>query len=173
MDWWEKAVKLLAAAGGAIAGIFGGWDLMLEVLVAVMAIDYLTGVIVAWMGRSGKSETGALDSKAGARGIAKKVMMLLLVAAAAMIDRAMGTDKAIFRGMVIWFYVANEGLSILENLALAGVPFPKSVQNALEQLKKTRAEETAEAQPAAVAASEAQSAAEPVEEQEAHPPDGV
>ena len=61
--------------------------------------------------------------------------MLLFVLMAAMLDRALGTDSPIFRSMVIWFYIANEGLSILENLAVAGVPFPRRFRQALEQLR--------------------------------------
>ena len=61
--------------------------------------------------------------------------MLLFVLMAAMLDRVLGTDSPIFRSMVIWFYIANEGLSILENLAVAGVPFPRRFRQALEQLR--------------------------------------
>lgn len=132
---WDKIVKVLAMAGGAIAGLFGGFDTMLMVLVACMVIDYVTGLIVAWMGKSQKTESGHLDSKVGFVGIGKKALILLAVLMAALLDRALGGDSAIFRTMLIWFYVANEGISILENLALAGVPFPKGVLNALEQLK--------------------------------------
>lgn len=135
MEWWDKVVKMLAAVGGAIAGVFGGFDTMLIVLVAFMAIDYVTGLIVAWMGKSIKTENGHLDSKVGFIGLCKKCLMLVFVLMAALLDRALGTDAAIFRSMVIWFYIANEGLSILENLALADVPFPKRVKQALEQLR--------------------------------------
>lgn len=136
METWDKIVKVVAAVGGAIAGLFGGFDTMLTVLVACMAIDYVTGLIVAWMGKSQKTESGHLDSKVGFRGIGKKALMLLVVLMAAMLDRAMGAEQAIFRTMMIWFYIANEGLSILENLSMAGVPFPHRVKDALEQLKQ-------------------------------------
>lgn len=132
---WDKMVKVLAAIAGAIAGCFGGFDTMLIVLGAFMAVDYITGLIVAWMGKSRKTETGHLDSKVGARGIAKKGLMVLVVLVAALLDRALGTDTFVFRNAVIWFYIANEGLSILENLALADVPFPKQVKDALEQIR--------------------------------------
>lgn len=131
---WDKVIKGMAAAAGAIAGVFGGVDTVLQVLVAFMAIDYLTGLVVAWMGRSGKTESGHLDSKVGFIGLAKKGLMMLMVLMAALLDRAIGTDAAVFRGLMIWFYIANEGLSILENLSLAGVPFPKRIREALEQL---------------------------------------
>ncbi|MBE5803311.1 MAG: phage holin family protein [Clostridiales bacterium] len=129
-------MKVLAAIGGAIAGLFGGFDTMMMVLVACMVIDYATGLIVAWMGKSQKTESGHLDSKVGFVGIGKKALMILVVLMAALLDRALGGEAAIFRTAMIWFYVANEGLSILENLSLAGVPFPRVVLNALEQLKQ-------------------------------------
>lgn len=135
MEWWDKLVKTMAAVGGAIAGIFGGFDTMLIVLMAFMVIDYVTGMVVAWMGKSKKTESGHLDSKVGFVGLCKKCLMLIFVLMAALLDRALGTDSAIFRSMVIWFYIANEGLSILENLALADVPFPKRIKQALEQLR--------------------------------------
>ena len=136
MEAWDKIVKILAAVGGAIAGAFGGIDTMMIVLVACMALDYMTGLIVAWMGRSQKTESGHLDSKVGFVGIAKKALMLLVVLMAALLDRALGTEQAVFRMMMIWFYIANEGLSILENLSMAGVPFPAGVLRALEQLRE-------------------------------------
>lgn len=146
---WDKIVKAVAAICGAVAGVFGGFDTMLMVLVACMVIDYVTGLIVAAMGRSQKTQTGHLDSKVGFVGIGKKALILLVVLMAALLDRAMGNDAAIFHAMVIWFYVANEGLSILENLSLAGVPFPESIRNALEQLrsKHNGTDETANTQP--------------------------
>ena len=133
---WDKVVKTMAAIAGAVAGLFGGFDTMLLVLVAFMAVDYVTGLVVAWMGKSHKSDNGHLDSKVGFIGIARKGLMILVVLAGALLDRAMGTETWVFRNMVIWFYIANEGLSLLENLALAGVPFPARLTKALEQLKE-------------------------------------
>ena len=135
MEAWDKIVKVLAAIGGAIAGAFGGFDTMLMVLVACMVLDYATGLIVAWMGKSHKTDSGHLDSKVGFVGIGKKALMLLVVLMAALLDRALGAEAAVFRTMMIWFYIANEGLSVLENLSLAGVPFPTAVLKALEQLR--------------------------------------
>lgn len=133
---WDKALKALCAAGGAVAGWFGGLDTLLIVLCAFMGVDYLTGLIAAWLGKSGKSSTGGMDSKAGAAGIARKGLMLLVVLVAAMLDRVLGTEQAVFRTAIIWFYLANEGLSILENLAVAGVPFPERLKTVLEQMKQ-------------------------------------
>ena len=133
---WDKAVKAFAAFSGAVAGAFGGFDPVFRVLLACMVVDYISGVIVAVMGKSSKTASGGLDSKIGARGIAKRGLMRLVVLVAALLDSALGTEQQIFRSAVIWFYVANEALSILENMALANVPFPQRLLNALEQIKR-------------------------------------
>lgn len=135
MNAWDKIVKGVAAACGAVAGLFVGYEKMMIVLLCCMAIDYATGLVVAALGKSQKTETGHLDSKIGFAGICKKALMLLVVLMAALLDKAMGTEGAVFRAMIVWFYVANESLSILENLSLAGVPFPAKIKDALEQLK--------------------------------------
>jgi toxin secretion/phage lysis holin len=130
---WDNIIKWLAGAAGVVAGLFGGWDTMIMVLVACMAIDYLSGCVVAAMGKSMKTESGGLDSKVGFIGLAKKMMIILAVLLGALVDRVIG--QPVFRSMVIWFYIANEALSILENLALAGVAFPAGMKKALEQIK--------------------------------------
>lgn len=136
MEWeklWDKIICLTAAVGGGIAGAFGGWDTLLTVLMGMMAADYLSGFVVAAMGKSLKTVYGGLSSKVGAMGLAKKGLMLLVVLVASMLDRAMGADQAVCRDAVCWFYVANEGLSLLENLSLAGVPFPAKLKELLGQ----------------------------------------
>ena len=132
---WDKIVKSLAAIAGAIAGLFGGWDLMLQVLVIFMITDYVTGWVVAILGNSVKTESGHLDSRISWKGILKKGLALAVVLLGTMLDKAIGQDHA-FRTMATWFYIANEGLSILENLALAGIPFPTGFKNMLEQLRE-------------------------------------
>lgn len=141
---WDKVLKVLAAAGGAIAGAFGGWDKLLMVLVAMMAIDYASGVVVALMGKSDKTEYGGLSSKVGAIGLAKKGLMMLVVLVGALLDRAMG-GASVCRDAACWFYIANEGLSLLENLMHAGVPFPAKIKELLGQKKEEASgEQTAE-----------------------------
>lgn len=130
---WDKVLKGLAAVGGAIAGAFGGWDKLLMVLAAMMVIDYVSGLLVAIMGKSRKTEYGGLSSKVGAIGLAKKGLMMLVVLVAALLDRAMGAQTAVLRDAACWFYIANEGISLLENLSLAGVPFPKKIKEMLGQ----------------------------------------
>ena len=126
---WKGIIKGMAACGGAIAGAMGGWDSTLRVLLVMMVVDYLSGILVAVMGRSNKTEYGGLSSKVGFVGLAKKGLMLMVVLVATMLDEAMG--MAVCRDAACWFYIANEGLSILENMSLAGVPFPEKIKELL------------------------------------------
>lgn len=133
---WDKILKLGAGALGAILGAFGGASPVMYVLLAFMGIDYVSGLLVAIMGKSAKTEGGGLDSKIGFSGICRKGLMLLVVLVAAQIDVAIGGEQAVFRDAACWFYIANEGLSVLENMALGGVPFPERLKQLLEQTKK-------------------------------------
>ena len=132
---WDKVVKGLAALGGAVAAAFGGWTMQLSVLVYFMIADYMSGLVVAWMGKSPKTETGGPSSRIGFTGIFKKLLMLGLVFAAAQVDLAMGSGTFLVRDAAVWFYLANEGLSILENMTLAGVPFPQRIKELLGHIK--------------------------------------
>ena len=130
---WENTVRVLAALGGAFAGLLGGWDPLLKVLVVLMAVDYLTGLLVALMGKSQKTEYGGLSSKVGAAGLARKGLMLCVVLVSAMMDSVTGTGGAMCRDAACWFYIANEGISILENAGLAGAPYPEKLKQLLGQ----------------------------------------
>lgn len=132
---WDKVLKILAGIAGAIAGLFGEWTTTLTILVVVMAVDYISGVIVAACGRSPKTEAGGLSSKVGFIGIAKKGIIMLLVLLATMLDRAIGNETMVFQTSLVFYYIANEGLSILENAALMGLPFPEKLKKALETLR--------------------------------------
>jgi len=127
----DKVVKYLkyaiAIVGGVLTGLLGGWDMMLQVLVFIVILDYATGLAAAWVEKT-------LNSEIGARGILKKVLLFVVVILAYQLDRAIGQE--VFRSLAIWFYLANEGLSIIENCARAGLPIPASIRTALEQLKK-------------------------------------
>lgn len=124
----------LAAAGSWIANALGGWDASMQVLVSLMVADYLTGVLVAavWH-KSSKSSSGTLNSVAGFKGILKKCMILLLVWIGVLLDDATGANY--IRMAVILFFIGNEGISLLENLGLMGVPFPAFLRRALEALR--------------------------------------
>lgn len=131
----EFVLVALSALGSGVAAMLGGWDGALQVLVGFMAADYITGLVVAGVfRRSGKSETGALDSRAGFTGLARKGGILLLVYLAVLLDRA--TGETVIRTAVCLFFIANEGLSILENLGLMGVPYPSFLKNTLEALRE-------------------------------------
>ncbi len=135
--WWMKngLLALLALTGSAVAQLLGGWDSELQTLLICMGLDYLTGLLVAGVfKRSAKSADGALDSRAGFRGICKKGAELLLVLLATRLDRALGGSFS--RTAVILFLIANESLSVLENLGLMGVPYPAFLRDALEVLRQ-------------------------------------
>lgn len=106
--------------------VFGGIDVAFKCLIIIMIIDYISGVIANRIN---------LDSKIGFKGIAKKVMILALVAVGAQVDKAMATDGYICRTIVTMFYIANESLSIVENSAKMGLPVPQKLIDCLEQLK--------------------------------------
>lgn len=124
----------VAALGSLVANSLGGWTADMKVLVFMMGADYLTGFLVAalWQ-RSNKSRTGALDSKAGFRGLCKKGVILLLVWLGVLLDEAIGVSYV--RTAVILFFMGNEGLSLVENIGLMGIPFPDFLKEALEALR--------------------------------------
>lgn len=119
--------------GGAIAAAFGGWTHDLSWLVAFMVVDYLTGLMVAFLGKSPKTEGGGLSSAVGWLGLVRKLVTLLLVLVAHGLDVMIGVEY-IKTAAVIGFIV-NEVLSILENAGMLGVPMPEIFKKALEVLK--------------------------------------
>ena len=118
---------LAAIATGAVY-LFGGFDVALNCLLIAIVLDYLTGVIKAYV----KKE---LSSEVGLKGILKKVGVLIVVMLGVLVDRVTGDTGAV-RTLVIYYFVANEGLSIIENLGAAGVPIPAKLKKALKALKK-------------------------------------
>lgn len=123
----ENVVKTVVAVGGATASfLFGGWSSLLSILLAFVVIDYLSGVVAA--GKEGK-----LSSEVGLWGIARKVAIFAVVAVAHLIDTALG-DAHLFRDAAIFFYLANEVLSIIENAGRIGVPVPDKLKNAVDIL---------------------------------------
>jgi len=125
---------VIGVAGSIIANLLGGWDMALQTLVLFMAVDYVLGLIVAGVfKKSQKSETGALDSRAGWKGLFKKGVTLMIILVATQLDKMTGTE--VIRDAAIIAYVANEALSIVENAGLMGVPIPDIIKRALEILK--------------------------------------
>jgi toxin secretion/phage lysis holin len=124
----EVAFKTGAAAiGGVVGFFFGGWTVPLRILVSLSIVDYVSGLIAGGV-------EGKLSSKVGFKGIAKKVMMFVLVATGNLVDMAIGKGH-VFRDAVIFFYIGNEILSILENAGRIGLPYPEQLRSAIEVLK--------------------------------------
>ena len=121
--------------GSTIAALFGGWDAALVTLVIFMAVDYITGLLVAGVfHRSGKSESGALESHAGWKGLLKKGVTLLVVLVACRLDLLMGST--FIRDAVIIAFIVNEVISIAENAGLMGIRIPKVITGAIAVLKR-------------------------------------
>lgn len=121
--------------GSFITGAFGGWDKGLITLVIFMAIDYVTGLMVAGVfKKSKKSENGALESRAGFKGLCKKCMVLLFVLIAHRLDFMLGANY--IRDAVIIAFIANETVSVVENAGLMGVPIPAIITKAIDVLNK-------------------------------------
>ena len=126
----ENTITIIKVIGaGIVSGLtylFGGMDMIFCVLIWLITIDYITGVINAIV-------QGKLNSEVGAKGIAKKVGMLAVVAISNLISQYAGMD---IRTFVIGYYIENESISILENAGKMGAPIPKRLMDILEQLKK-------------------------------------
>ena len=128
-------ISIIGVIGSAIASAFGGWSTGLTTLVIFMAIDYITGLIVAGVfHKSTKAETGTLESRAGFKGLCRKGAMLLVVLVAHRLDLAVGT--AYIKDAVIIAFMANEAISIIENAGLMGVPMNDTLKNAIDVLQK-------------------------------------
>jgi len=119
----------LTAFGGWLGWVLGGWDGFLYALITFVVIDYLTGVMLAILEKR-------LSSEVGARGIFKKVLIFAMVAVGHIIDAQVITNGSAVRTAVIFFYLSNEGISILENAAKIGLPIPEKLKLVLDQLNK-------------------------------------
>lgn len=120
--------SILAGIGTGLVYLWGGFDVAMQCLLIAIALDYVSGIIKAFVLKE-------LSSTVGFRGILKKVGILVVVALAVLIDRVTGESGAI-RTLVIYYFVANEGLSIIENAGKAGLPIPHSIKEALQALKR-------------------------------------
>ena len=129
---------LCTAAGvicSAVAQTFGGWDAGIATLIVFMAVDYVTGLICAGVfHRSPKTPNGALESRAGWKGLVRKCLTLVMVLVAARLDLLIGSN--FIRDAVVIGFAANEALSILENAGLMGVPIPRAVTSAIHVLRE-------------------------------------
>lgn len=119
-----------AALGGALGSVLGGWDGFLYALVVFAVIDYITGVMCAISNKT-------LSSEVGFKGICRKVLIFFLVGIANILDVNIIGSGSVLRMAVIFFYISNEGVSLLENAARLGLPIPKKIQMVLEQLQES------------------------------------
>ena len=135
----KTITEMLAGIGGAVAAFFTGLPPIIWILLAVMTIDYITGIICGLMGKSPKTENGGVSSSAAFKGLLKKALILLVVLLAALLDKAVALGAGIqfeaVAGFTCLWFIASEGFSIVENAAAMGVPIPKILLQALEIIK--------------------------------------
>lgn len=124
-NWFNAVISVTVTT---FVWLIGGFDVAIQCLLVAIAIDYISGLIKAY-------NTKTLSSSIGFRGILKKVGVLIIVMLAVLVDRVTINNGGV-RTLVIYYFVANEGLSVLENLAEAGLPIPKTLKNALKVIKK-------------------------------------
>ena len=126
-EFWNTIQLIFSAVGGWLGYFLGGCDGLLYALIAFVVIDYVTGVMCAIINRE-------LSSEVGFKGIFRKVLIFLLVGIANIIDVQVIGTGAVLRTAVIFFYISNEGVSLLENAGHLGLPIPEKIKTVLEQL---------------------------------------
>ena len=127
-------IRSFAAAAGAVISFFTGIPVIMWVLIGMMSLDYITGLITGALGVSNKTEGGKLSSRAALEGLVKKGVVLMVVLLAVLIDSSGVSFNAVTGATCLWF-IASEGVSVLENAAELGVPIPGILRKALEILK--------------------------------------
>jgi len=127
---WDEVIKIIITTIGTIlTWLFGSWDTALVVLVCFMILDYITGVLRSYVNKT-------VSSDVGLRGIARKSVILIVLIVAVLLDRLLNAETWVFRTLVAYFYISNEGISLLENCVGLGLPVPEKLQDALLQLKE-------------------------------------
>lgn len=128
----EKVLNMLryivAIIGTGFTWLLGAWDTALGILILFMVLDYCTGILRGYINKE-------LSSDIGLKGIARKAVILIVLIVAVALDRLLATGNWVFRTLVCYFYIANEGLSLLENCGSLGLPIPDKILDALAQLK--------------------------------------
>lgn len=127
----EAAQYAFAALGGALGAVMGGFDGFLYALVVFVVVDYITGLMAAAVEKK-------LSSEVGFKGIFRKVVIFCLVAVGHIVDTHVIREGSVLRTAVIFFYLSNEGISILENAARTGLPIPEKLKSVLEQLREEK-----------------------------------
>ena len=141
----DNLYKIAAAAVGAVISFFTGIPVIMWVLIAMMTLDYVTGLMTGMMGVSSKTEGGKLSSRAAFDGLMRKIMIFLVVILSVLVDLAVQygagvTFNAVTGATCLWF-IASEGVSVLENAAELGVPIPGILRKALEVLRDSSGED--------------------------------
>lgn len=125
IDYTKYGVTIL---GTGFTWLFGTWDTALIVLIVFMTLDYATGLLRAYINKE-------VSSDVGLKGIARKTVIFVVLIVAVLLDRLLNTGSWVFRTLVCYFYIANEGISLLENCSGLGLPIPDKLKDALAQLK--------------------------------------
>ena len=133
-EFWNTIQLVFTGIGGWLGYFLGGWDGLLYALIAFVVIDYVTGVMCA-------ISNHPLSSEVGFKGICRKVLIFLLVGIGSILDAHVIGSGSVLRPAVIFFYISNEGVSILENAARLGLPVPEKIKVVLEQLHDRSAKE--------------------------------
>lgn len=128
-EFWNVIQVVLTAVGGWLGWFLGGCDGLLYALIAFVVTDYITGVMCAVADKK-------LSSKVGFKGICRKVLIFLLVGIANILDMQVIGNGCVLRTAIIFFYISNEGVSVLENAGHIGLPVPQKMKDVLEQLHK-------------------------------------
>lgn len=133
MKWCVAVKAITALIGGVLGFLFGQLNGLFWAIIAMMVLDYISGVLIAVTQKK-------ISSEVGAKGIAKKVFILLLTAVGHIIDTQVIKQGAVVMSAVQLFFIANEGISIVENAAILGLPVPKKLREVLEQIRKSSEE---------------------------------
>ncbi|MGN0758082.1 MAG: phage holin family protein [Candidatus Ventricola sp.] len=137
----DRVYRLAAAALGAVVSFFTGMPVMMWVLIGVMSIDYVTGLCCGAMGVSPKTQTGGLSSRAAFKGLLRKGVVLLVVLLAVLVDLAVesgaGVEFSAVTGATCLWFIASEGVSVLENAAAMGLPIPAVLKKALDVMRSS------------------------------------
>lgn len=135
----DETIKcIFSITTGVIVNLLGGWDAWLTSLLTLMVTDIVVGIIKAILNKSEKSKNGGLNSTSMFRGGLQKFLILVLISLGTFLDAVIGPNQLYVRSTVTAYYIANEALSILENIALCGVPLPKVLYSALDILKENK-----------------------------------
>lgn len=133
MKKMEKVMNIfkviIAAIGTTATYLLGDWDTALVVLLIFIVLDYVTGVLVAFINKQ-------LNSQIGFKGLAKKALIIVILIMAVCLDRLLGNEGWVIRTLVCYFYIANEGISLIENAGNLGLPIPQKLKDIFEQLKE-------------------------------------